>query len=553
MTTATARRRGPEVMGSGGARHPFAGTATMTRLALRRDRIRVPVWVGALTLLTVGSLQSFRDTYPTLEDRQTVAQLADLPAMIGMVGRSYQPQDYNFGVMLGHQMTVMTALVFGLMSILLMVRHTRAEEEAGRAELLRSSVVGRHATLASALILVVSANLLAGLLTALGVASSGLEGITTSGSFLYGASLAAAGIVFAGVTAITVQITEYGRGAMGMALGVLGGAYALRAAGDIGENFLRWLSPLFWGQASRPFAVDERWWPLALTLATAGILILVGFRMSIMRDVGAGLRPPKLGAPEGSAALTNPLGFAVRLQRAAAIAWIAGLAVFGLTYGMLVNGVEDMLEQLTALGDVLPDIPGASLVDSWVAMLITFLSIIASIQAVLAVNRLRSEENAGRAEPILATGVSRSRWMGSHLTVAFVSSALVVMAAGLGLGGAGAIALGDPEFLVRMLGAAAAHIPAVWFAVGVAAALFGVAPRLQGLAWVIPVYGVLVVYMGAIFGFPEWMYNYSPFGHISEVPAAPLEWTPLIVLIALTAALTTAGLAGFRRRDLESK
>lgn len=548
MTTVTSAP--PEVSKS---QHLFAGTPAMIRLVLRRDRIRLPIWIVALTLFTVGSLQSFRDTYPTAADRETVARLAELPAMVGMVGHNYQPQDYNFGIMVGHQLTVMTALVFGLMSILLLVRHTRAEEEAGRAELLRSSVVGRHSTLAAALIVVICANLAAGTLTALGLASSGLEGMTTSGSFLYGLSVAGAGIVFAGVAAITVQITEYGRGAMGMALGVLGAAYALRAAGDLGENFLRWLSPLYWGQASWPFAVNERWWPLALTLAVAAVLIGLGFRMSTMRDVGAGLRPPKMGAPEGSAALTNPLGFAWRLHRASVIAWASGLFVFGLTYGMLVNGVEDMLEQLTALGDVLPDIPGATLVDSWVAMLITFLSIVASVQAVLAVNRIRSEESSGRAEPVLATGVSRGRWMGSHLTVAFGSSALVVLAAGFGLGGAGALALGDAEFLTRMLGAAAVHVPAVWMAAGLAAALYGLAPRLQGLAWIIPVYGILVVYMGAIFGFPEWMYNYSPFGHIPEVPAVAIEWTPVIVLVAITAVLTVAGLVGFRRRDLESK
>ncbi|MBB3035889.1 ABC transporter permease [Hoyosella altamirensis] len=550
MTNATATRPQAEVSG---ARHPLAGTWTMTRLILRRDRIRLPIWIGALTLLTVGSLQSFRDTYPTAEDRATVAQLADLPAMVGMVGRNYQPADYNFGIMVGHQMTVMTALVFGLMSILLLVRHTRAEEEAGRAELVRSSVVGRHSTLAAALIVIVGANIATGVLTALGLASSGLEGVTTDGSFLYGLSLAAAGIVFAGVTAITVQITEYGRGAAGMALAVLGGAYALRAAGDIGENFLRWLSPLFWGQASRPFAEDQRWWPLLLAVLVAAVLIGAGFRLSTMRDVGAGLRPPKMGAPVATPALTSPIGLALRLHRASVIAWTAGLAVFGLTYGMLINGVEDMLEQLSALGDVLPDIPGASLVDSWVAMLITFLSIVASVQAVMAVNRLRSEENSGRAEPVLATGVSRQRWMGSHLTVAYVSSAIVVMAAGFGLGGAGALALGDWDFLVRMLGAAAAHIPAVWVAVGLAAALFGLAPRLQGLAWFIPIYGILVVYMGAILGFPDWMYDYSPFGHIPDMPAVGFEWTPTLALLAIAAALTAAGVAGFKRRDLESK
>jgi ABC-2 type transport system permease protein len=45
-------------------------------------------------------------------------------------------------------------------SLLFVIRHTRAEEEAGRRELLGSMVVGRVAPLAAALVTVFGANLL---------------------------------------------------------------------------------------------------------------------------------------------------------------------------------------------------------------------------------------------------------------------------------------------------------------------------------------------------------------------------------------------------------
>ncbi|WP_278313375.1 ABC transporter permease [Lolliginicoccus levis] len=533
--------------------HPLAGTWTLTRLALRRDRIRLPLWIAGLTLFTLSSVSSFEQTYPTAADRDTVARLAELPAMIGMVGRNYQPADYHFGIMIGHQMTVMTALVFGLMSILQLVRHTRAEEEAGRAELVRSSVVGRHATLTAALIIVTGTSLIAGLLTAAGLAATGLQGITPTGSLLYGLSIAAAGIVFAGITAITVQITEFGRGATGLALATLGIAYVLRAFGDIGDNSSSWLSPLYWGQASRPYATDERWWPLLLALAVAATLIALGYRLSTQRDVGAGLRAARRGAAAASPLLGTPFGLANRLHRASLIAWTIGMLLFGASYGMLIDGIEDMIEQIAALGDIISQIPGSTLVDSYVAMLITFLSIVISAQAVLAVNRMRSEETAGRAEPILSTGVSRQHWMASHLTIALGSSALLAIITGIGMGGSGALVTGDIGFLTKVLGAALAHIPAIWVAVGVAAALYGLAPRLLALGWIVPVYGIIVVYLGGILGFPEWTHRYSPFGYIPDLPAADLQWMPLIALTAIAVALAAAGIVGFRRRDLESK
>ncbi len=36
----------------------------------------------------------------------------------------------------------------------------------------------------------------------------------------------------------------------------------------------------------------------------------------------------------------------------------------------------------------------------------------------MAALRPRTEENAGRAEPLLATGLSRNHWLGSHLAIA---------------------------------------------------------------------------------------------------------------------------------------
>ncbi|WP_166347604.1 ABC transporter permease [Phytoactinopolyspora limicola] len=552
MTTTTAPPAAPEQAVRRGG-NSLTGTATMIRFMLRRDRVRIPVWILALTFAAVSTLANFEQTYSTVADRQSAVDLLELPAMVAMVGPNYAADEYTFGAMLGHQMFIFMAAVFALMSVLLFVRHTRAEEEAGRSELIRSSVLGRHAQTAAALLVVGGTNVVTGLLTALAISGSSAEGVTTSGAFIFGMGLALVGVTFMAIAAVTVQVTEYSRGASGMALAVLGAAYAVRAVGDVGDNGLSWLSPLYWGFTTRSFSSSERAWPLLLLVAVAAIMIVVAVYLSTRRDVGAGLRPPRLGSPSAPDSLSSPLGLAMRLQRANVLGWAVGLALFGLMYGSILDGADEMFEQISALQDMVADVEGAGLVESWVATVMSFLAMIVSIQAILAVHRLRVEESRGRAEPVLATAVSRRDWMASHLTVAFVGSAIVMLAAGIGFGATGAIVTEDGALFADMLLAATAQIPAIWVAVGLAAALFGVLPRLGSVAWIIPIYGLVIVYMGGVLGLDPATKNYSPFGHVPELPAADFEVLPLLILLAVAVVLTLVGLAGFRRRDLETK
>lgn len=81
---------------------------------------------------------------------------------------------------------------------------------------------------------------------------------------------------FAGIAALTLQISQSARGAKGMALAALGVAFALRAVGDalgeVGESGVEvisrwpsWISPIGWGQQMKTF-YDNSWWILLLFL-----------------------------------------------------------------------------------------------------------------------------------------------------------------------------------------------------------------------------------------------------------------------------------------------
>ncbi|WP_405821971.1 ABC transporter permease [Streptomyces sp. NBC_00838] len=552
MTTVTAPAAGhasaPARTGAG----TFAGTGTLMRFGLRRDRVRIPVWVAALSLGTMSTVTEFKTLYSTAEERASAVSSMDSPAALAMTGPRHYLTDYTIGSMTGHQLIGFMAVLAGLMSVLIVTRHTRDEEETSRAELVRSTVVGHHAQLASALGVAAVANLALAALLALSVLSAGVEGIAPGEALLYGLTLAATGLVFAGVAAITAQVTAHTRGASGMALAVIGAAYALRASGDVGNDALSWLSPIGWGQRTYVF-VDNRWWPLLLCLALAALTAATGFVLSTRRDVGAGLRSSRLGRRTASEALARPLGFALRLHRGTLLGFGAGLFLMGVMYGSILGEAADMVKDIEQIQEALEKIGGASVAESFASMVMVVIAVVAAVYVVMATLRPRAEESAGRAEPLLATGLSRNRWVGSHVAVALAGGTALLLVAGLGFGVSGAASVGDGGLVLELAGAALAYAPALWVTAGVAVVLFGWFPRAATAAWIVPVYAFLVGYLGSILQFPDWMNNLSPFGHVPRLPAAGMSWTPVLVLTAVAAGLILLGLAGFRRRDLETK
>ena len=114
----------------------------------------------------------------------------------------------------------------------------------------------------------------------------------------------------------------------GITGGAIGAAYLLRAAGDVGDGTLSWLSPIGWGQAMRPYA-GERWWPLALSLVAGVGLVVAAVALRARRDEGAGLIAPRPGPATAKPSLTRPLGLALRLQRGVLLGWSAALFFSG--------------------------------------------------------------------------------------------------------------------------------------------------------------------------------------------------------------------------------
>ena len=178
------------------------------------------------------------------------------------------------------------------------------------------------------------------------------------------------------------------------------------------------------------------------------------------------------------------------------------------------------------------------------------MGIAASAYGVQAVMRLRAEENALHTDQLLATAVGRIRWAASHITIAVLGSTLLMSAAGLAAGLAHAAQVSDASQIGRLLTGALVQLPATWVLAGIAVAAFGLAPRLAAAGWAALVGFLLLAEIGPLLGLDQWLMNISPYTHVPKIPGATLTTAPLLVLTAVAALLTAAGLAGLRRRDI---
>lgn len=524
----------------------LTGTGTMIRFVLRRDRVRLPIWIGAIVLSVVGSLPAFPETYPTAADRQARAELLSNPATIALTGPGYGTDNYTYGAMTANELLGYVSIAMALMSVLLMVRHTRTEEETGRTELLRAGILGRHAPTTAAITVVAGANVLIGLLLAV-LMPTALSELSPSSSLLFGAAVASVGLVFTGVGALAAQVTEHARAASGLGAAAVGVAFALRAIGDVGSSALSWLSPIGWAQRTEVY-VNDRWWPLLLSVALTVVLVWLAFATTSRRDVGAGLVPARPGHPRANPRLLSPLGLALRQHQGGLIGWTVGLVAFGLAYGSLASSIEQFVSDNSTIQDFLGD--SDSLIDGFMAVVVMMMALLAAAFGLTAVLRLRSEETSGRAEPVLATAVSRVRFAASHIAVALGGSALLMLAGGLGLAVTAALALDDASVFGTLLVAAVAHLVGIWLVIAVAVALIGVAPQLVQLSWVVLTYGVVVGLLGGFFQFPSWVTKISPFQAASRLPGGDLGTVALVIMVVLAVALMWLGLRGFRQRDL---
>jgi ABC-2 type transport system permease protein len=548
--TSLASTAAPRVSVPTAGSSPFTGTSAMVRLALRRDRVLIPVWLAVFVGMAAGSAATTVGLYPDLPSRhEFAASVNNTPTLVALYGRIYD--ESSLGEISLLKLGGMGCALVAVLTIILMVRHTRAEEEAGRLELLGGTVLGRYAALTAALIVTSGTSLMLGLLTALGLVGVGLP---VGGSLTFGAAWACAGLSFAAVAAICAQLSTGARTATATASAVLGLTYLLRAIGDTassgGPTWALWLSPVGWSQQARAFSGD-RWGVLSISVVFSAIATAVSFALVSHRDLGAGVVADRPGRSSARGWLGSPLGLAFRLQRGLLLGWTACFLILGPVLGNISSNIGSMISSPQAR-DFIAKLGGQQvMVDAFLATEMSFLGVFGAVYGVQAAMRLRTEETALRAEPLLATAVGRRQWLASHVIVAAAGTCWLLFVGGLSAGLALAAQDGDGAQVGRLLGAALAQAPGALVLVGLVVAAFGVVPRWVQVGWAALVGSLLLGEFGPLFSLDQRVMDISPFAHSPRLPGPSADLTPLIWLTLIAIALTILGTEAFRRRDID--
>ncbi|MDR2547615.1 MAG: hypothetical protein LBC96_08980 [Lachnospiraceae bacterium] len=530
----------------------FAGNIILCKLILRRDWLRILIWFVVMAALVLGFGSAINEIVGTDESLANMTVMMANPAMVAMMGQTYFTADgvMTIGSIYATMMLVWSALFMGIMNIFHVVRHTRADEERGRIEVIRSLPVGRLSSLSSTMTVAVAMNVIFAVLLGLGLSVVGTGGMEDlGGAMMFGCQIGVAGLAFAVITAIFCQICSNPRTAMGFSFFVLIMMYMIRAAADMQENIvLSIISPLGIIQMSKVY-VENLLWPALLSLAFSVVGAGLAFYLCSARDMGAGLVAPKPGKRDAAPYLSSPRGLAWRLLKTPFIIWAIAIPSLSMSYGSIMGDIETFIESIPALQEMTGGDP--LILVGFFMVLMALMVTIPSIQFLL---KARSQESGGYAEHILARAASRYDQLSGYFIIALVCGVLMPFLNSVGFWLACYATMDDPLAFSSILVTCMIYTPAVLFMLGLAMILLAYLPERTSIVWMYMGYSFAVLYLGALMGLPEWLSYLSPFGLIPQLPADEVTGASVLLMVILTVAAATMyvlGFKGYRDRDMK--
>jgi len=518
------------------------------RFTARRNWVRFLVWfliiVGMLWFIVYYYQQLFKDP----KELQVFVDTARSPSLGSMVGLLSNPASIGGAVWSKYWMFGSLMLSIGV--LFLMTRNLRADEDQGRAELVRSYPLGIHSRLASSVILMSALSVVIGVLSGLIVAASGVTDAAdaATGSWILGLSMGAMGLLGVGVGALVNETSPSSAAANGTGVAVIGVFYVIRMIGDLQADWLVYVSPLGWGEKMDPWGAN-RWWLLLPIVGLYAVLCLAAWALQTRRDLGDSLARARTGADHASGLTRQVWGLGLRLQRGSIIGWAVGLIVFGGLLGSVMKAMQELLAGATNMPGLAG--VGAGLDATLGGLLIPLMALAVGVFAAQSSTTLRTDEAHGVLESQVAGGIGRVSWALQRLAVTAVTAVVFLVVVGLIMGSSYASLVSDSSKVGVGVGAMLVYLPSCLLLASIFVLGFGWWPRFAvTVTWI--VVGSLWVFMiiGMALNIPQWVLDLMPFNAIPKIPAVEMDWRPVLVISAITVACTVVGLIGFRRRNI---
>jgi ABC-2 type transport system permease protein len=540
---ATVARARPSALGA--TRSPVAA---LVRRAFLDARTRTVAFAYVFAVYSWVQAAGYRHTYPTLADRTAFARSFAGNAAI----RLFYGYPYHVVTVGGYSAwrvggtLALAAAVFGILAA---VRALRAEEDAGRTEMVLAGVVGRSTAFMSSMAAIGVGITILWLAEFAGFV---LAGLPAAGSAYLALATASVVAVFVVIGAVVSQLASTRRIALGLGAAAVALFWLLRVLSDTvgGAAWVRWTTPLGWAEELRPFA-GARPLVLLLPMAVTAPLLFVAARISVARDVGAGLIPAVDSAQPSRLLLSSPTAQGLRRERGVLAVWGVGFGAFGAILGAISTSVstagvsENMQKDFEKFG-------AGSIISPIGYLSFVFIVFIFAVCLFVCsqIGAARQEESGQQLETLLAQPVSRYRWLGGRLLLAAGAAAVLSLLAGL-FTWAGADSQGVHVALAKLLEAGANCLPISLMFLGIAALVYSVLPRASSaISYTLATLAFLWYLVGAVGGAPRWLVDITPFQHIGLVPVESFRSVPAAIMATIGLATALASLFFFRQRDL---
>jgi len=523
----------------------------VARRVLRDARGRTIAFAYLFAAVAFIQPISYRHSYPTVADRLSFAHaFGTNKAVVLFYGKAYDLLTVGgYSAWRVGGTLALFAAVFGLLAA---VRAMRTEEDAGRAELVLSGIIGRDAEYVAAIVAIAATIMVLWVAALVGSVAGGLS---LAGSAYLALAVVSPALVFVGVGAVASQLAPTRRLALELGGAVVALAFLLRVIADTsaGAGWVRWITPLGWAEELRPFTGAQ---PLVLVLPVAAtvLLVAVAARIYAVRDIGSGVLAANDTAAPRLGLLSSSTQQSFRSERASLLVWLSSVGVFAVVVGVISNsissaGISKQLDQTLAklgAGSVLTP-------KGYIGFSFLFFVVVVSLFACSQVAAARHEEASQRLETLLALPVSRRRWLGGRMTLAMGAAAAISVSAGA-LAWAGARSQGVSISLSTMLGAGANCLAPALLFLGVAALAYAAFPRAAaGIAYALVAVAFLWQLFAALLGAPKWLADLTPFAHVGLVPAQSFDSGGAAVMAAIGLVGAAGALLLFGRRDLSAE
>jgi ABC-2 type transport system permease protein len=565
MTSDVGRRPAPIVptIPSVSLRSRIYGFGSVFGKTLRDSRRAVIVVSLVLALLFIGVANAIVSEFSTPESRQQLAAIvaAVPPILQGLAGKPVNVE--TLGGYLSYKYGYFFPIIISLWSIIALSGTLAAESRRGSMEFLAATAKPRRRIALQKL-----SGHLVGLTIVMLVTFMSLLIVDASVSGLPGDEIsveAAAGyaiwLVLLGLAAGSVAFALAPFVGRGSAAGVAG---AVMFGGFIVSGYqaaIPAIAPLanltWWGWTANHIALADQfdWVSLVPVAILAVILLAVGIEAFARRDIGATSPIPSPSLPRALVGLRGPTGRAIGHNLPAALAWGLGIGIFGLA---IAGSGSSFLEQLNdapdfvaLLNQVFPGFDISSVGGFLQLLFVEFGFILAGLAAATLVAGWASDETSGRLEFLLATPMSRGRWVVAGGIAVLVGAIIVtaVAATGIAIGSA----MVGSEITEPVLGTAVIGL--------FAAAMGGVGVAVGGLvrtSLAAPVVAILVIVtwfldiLAPALGLPEVVHDLALTSHYGFTMLG--DWDPVGVIASLGLAVggVALGAWGFRRRDLQA-